>query len=171
MKRLTLLTIAVFALGLTACGGGGDDEDAAAKVLGRVTSVTTGSGSGGSTTDLCETYSALEIEQRIGIPVEDGSVAGPGGTACQWDAKDEDGAHVQIQVIDDTQYWEKPSLAAGYEEKTGIGTEAFVVPELGGWKAGALTDASVAYVSMVGGSSSEDTTVELLRDLLDRLAG
>ena len=162
-RVLILLALAPFLLG---CGGddsGDASPDSATGTDGG------GAAAAGAGDGLCGTYTALEIEQRIGIPVEDGSAAGPGGTACQWDAASEADAWVQIQVIDDTEYWEKPDLAPGYEAVPGIGSEAFVVPEMGGWKAGALTETSVAYVSMAGGSSTETTSVELLRDLLDRI--
>lgn len=118
---------------------------------------------------LCSLFTREEIEELLGTPVENGDVAGPLGTACQWNGSADDSAYAQVQVISDTTYWEKPTLAEGYEQLDGIGKEAFVVPELGGWRAGAVTDASVIMVSVSGGTSNRDTAIRLLRSSLERL--
>ncbi len=118
---------------------------------------------------LCSLFTREEIQELLGTPVENGDVAGPLGTACQWNGSADDSAYAQVQVISDTTYWEKPTLAKGYEQLDGIGKEAFVVPEMGGWRAGALTDASVIMVSVSGGTSNRDTAIRLLRTSLERL--
>ena len=118
---------------------------------------------------LCSLFAREEIEGLLGTPVENGDVTGPLGTACQWNGSADDSAYAQVQVISDTSYWEKPTLAKGYEELDAIGKEAFVVPELGGWRAGAVTDASVIMVSVSGGTSNRDTAIRLLRNSLERL--
>jgi hypothetical protein len=139
MKRSGLVSVVILVLAATGCGG------------------------------LCATYTALEIEQWLGSAVGEGYTAGPGGTACQWDASSDPSGYVQIQVIEDTSYWENPELAEGYETVAGVGQEAFVAPDLKGWKAGALTPKEVVFISMSGGSSEADTAVSLLRDAVDRL--
>jgi hypothetical protein len=118
---------------------------------------------------LCSLFTREEIQELLGTPVEAGDVAGPLGTACQWNGSADDSAYAQIQVLRDTSYWEKPSLAKDYETLDGIGREAFVVPEMGGWRAGALTDAAVIMVSVNGGTVNRDTAVQFLRSGLERL--
>lgn len=123
----------------------------------------------GATKNLCSLFTAKEIQELLGAPVGAGKVAGPLGTACQWDgSSDADAIYAQIQVIEDTNYWSKPSLAEGYKALSGIGKEAFVVPEMGGWSAHALTDNAVLAVAVTGGSATSDTAVKLLRLLLER---
>ena len=123
----------------------------------------------GPTKDLCSLFTTKEIQELLGAPVGAGKVAGPLGTACQWDgSSDTDATYAQIQVIEDTSYWSKPSLAEGYKALSGIGKEAFVVPEMGGWSAQALTDTAVNAVAVNGGTATSDTAVKLLRLLLER---
>jgi hypothetical protein len=123
----------------------------------------------GPTKDLCSLFTAKEIQELLGAPVGAGKVAGPLGTACQWDgSSDADAIYAQIQVIEDTNYWSKPSLAEGYKALSGIGKEAFVVPEMGGWSAHALTDTAVFAVAVNGGTANSDTAIKLLRLLLER---
>ncbi len=117
---------------------------------------------------LCALFDPEEIQELLGARVGDGQTAGPLGTACQWDGN-EDGVYVQIQVLAGTEYWEKPSLAPGYQAIEGLGHEAYVVPDLGGWRAGALTDDAVAIVSMNGNSADRERTVKLLRRLMARM--
>ena len=84
-------------------------------------------------------------------------------------SEDWDDAWVQVQVIDDPGYWSKPSLAHGFQRVPGIGKEAYVVPEFGGWAAGALLEARLAVVSVAGGSSTRDRAVGLLQTVVSRL--
>ena len=77
--------------------------------------------------------------------------------------------YAQIQVIKDTSYWNRPTMAAGYEALSGIGKEAYVVPEAGGWSAGALTDTAVVIVAVNGGTSDRAAAVAFLRTVLERL--
>jgi hypothetical protein len=117
----------------------------------------------------CALLSEQEAAAVLGQPVKPGVIAGPLGTACQWDARKDDDAWVQVQVIDDPGYWSKPSLAPGFQRVPGIGREAYVVPEFGGWAAGALLEARLAVVSVAGGSSTRDRAVGLLQTVVSRL--
>ena len=86
------------------------------------------------------------------------------GSACQWNGND--GASVQVQIVP-KDYWETPDLADGYRKLPGIGTAAYVVPQLGGWTAGALTDRAVV-VSLSGGRATADAAVALPRTVISR---
>jgi hypothetical protein len=118
---------------------------------------------------LCGLFTAQEIEATLGAPVGAGSVAGPLGTACQWNGSSSDATYAQIQVIEDESYWSAPTLGEGYEELSGIGQEAYVIPELGGWTAGALTDKGIVAVALNGGTASHDSVIQFLRDVIARL--
>jgi hypothetical protein len=119
--------------------------------------------------DLCSLFTTAEIKEFLGASVAAGRMAGPAGTACQWSGAGEGvAAYAQIQVIKGTEYWTAPSTAKGYEAVSGIGKEAFVVPEAGGWAAGALTDAAVLGAALSGGKASKESAVRLLRALLER---
>ena len=119
---------------------------------------------------LCSLFTTEEIKQLLGAPVDAGKVAGPMDTACHWSGStDADAVYAQIQVIKDTSYWSKPTLAKGYEALSGVGKEAFVAPELGGWSASALTETAGVSVAINGGKADRDAAVRLLRLLLERL--
>ncbi|MFL6230287.1 MAG: hypothetical protein ACJ741_16055 [Pyrinomonadaceae bacterium] len=125
----------------------------------------------GATNRLCSLYTAAEIKEILGAPVGGGETAGPMGTACQWNGSSagDDGVYAQIQLINDTRYWEKHTGAKGYEVLRGIGKEAFVATSLGGWEAGTVTDKAVLFVSLNGGSASRDSAVKFLQTTLERL--
>jgi hypothetical protein len=124
---------------------------------------------GDAASGVCGLFTREEVGSLLALPVEPGEVAGPQGTACQWDARSDDASYAQVQVVSGADYWSRPTGAAGYEAVEGIGSEAYVHPELGGWTAGALTDTAVAAVSVVGGAASRETAVRLLRMLVERM--
>lgn len=119
----------------------------------------------GSSSALCSLFDTQEIQTLLGTPVAAATAA---GGACQWDGTTDDAAYGQIHVVA-VRYWTPPSSAEGYEKLSGIGKEAFVAPEMGGWQAGALTDTAAVMVSVKSGSANRDTAVRLLRDLLGRM--
>ncbi|MBS0641303.1 MAG: hypothetical protein JSS43_15625 [Proteobacteria bacterium] len=118
--------------------------------------------------DRCALLTRQEAASILGMPVSPGKTAGPAASACQFD-NDDDG-YVQVQVIDDPRYWSPPKLAPDFRKVTGIGKEAYVVPEMGGWTAGALLEGRLAVVSLSGGKSSADAAVNLLRTVVGRLS-
>jgi hypothetical protein len=144
-----------------ACGGDPQAESAAEASIANTTR--------SSQSPTCALFSRQEISSLLTLPVNEGEVAGPLGTACQWDATSDDAAYVQVQIIPGDDYWSNPIRAAGYEAVSGIGREAYVHPEFGGWTAGALTDTAVAAVAMAGGAASRDAAVGLLRSLVQRM--
>lgn len=121
--------------------------------------------------DRCALLSAEEAAAAIGGPVGTGYPAGPGNTACQWDGTSDDGSYVQVQVIADPNYWSPPSLANGYRELAGLGEAAYVVPEMGGFAAGALESGQVIAVGLAGEGASEQAAEGLLRLVVERLKG
>jgi len=168
MKRLEIGFL-LLALSIAGCSGV-KEHAASAKSPGN----SSGAGAGTTTTSpsrLCSLFTTAEIKDVLDAPVTDGKVAGPLDSACQWDgiSEGDDAIYAQIQLINDTRYWEKHSGAKDYEVLHGIGKEAFVATSLGGWEAATVTDKAVLFVSLSGGSASRDTAVKFLRSTLERL--
>lgn len=117
----------------------------------------------------CALFTREEIGRMLGRGVDEGYVAGPMDTACQWDSPTDEDAYASVQVISDTQYWETRSGVRGYETHAGVAQEAFTAPELGGWIAGARTETRIVFTSVNGGNASRDLALEMLRTALQRL--
>jgi hypothetical protein len=167
---LTLLILMV-------SGGAGCSEPAPPQgtaALETARDVAQGITAGSGTNPMCAMFTQDEIGEWLGALVGSGETAGPMGTACQWDGTDTDpdaeSTHVQIQVLEGSEYWAAPRLGEGYEDLKGIATQAYVIPEWSGWSAGALTEKSTIVVSMSGGTSNRDSTVKLLRTVIERSA-
>lgn len=163
MRKHTSFIAILAAVGSAACGGEPQAGETADALTGRT------AGASASASGVCGLFSRQEIAALLALPVAEGSVAGPGGTACQWDATSDDAAYAQVQVIPGQDYWSNPTRADGYQPVGGIGSEAYVHPELGGWTAGALTDTAVAAVAVAGGAASRETAVRLLGQLVERM--
>ncbi|HEY3025661.1 MAG TPA: hypothetical protein VGJ55_05890 [Pyrinomonadaceae bacterium] len=159
----------LLALTVTSCSGG-NERAGSVKSSGNSSAARTGT-TATSPSRLCSLFTSVEIKELLGAPVGEGHVAGPLDSACQWDGSSsgDDPVYAQIQLINDTHYWEKHTGAKGYEALRGIGKEAFVASSLGGWEAGTVTDKAVVFVSVSGGSASRDTAVKFLRTSLERL--
>ncbi len=168
MKRFEIGFL-LLVLSITSCSNGKQRAESA-KSPGNSSGAST-STTGTSPSRLCSLFTATEIKELLGAPVGEGHVAGPLDSACQWDGSgsDDPPIYAQIQLINDTHYWEKHTGAKGYEVLRGIGKEAFVATSLGGWEAGAVTDKAVVFASVSGGSAGRDTAVRFLRDSLARL--
>ena len=123
--------------------------------------------SDGTANEFCSLFTVAEVEAILGEAVDPGHDAAL-GTGCQWDGKTLDAAYVQIQVIDDPTYYNEQSLAEGFEEVSGVGKAAFLVPELGGWAAHAQTDAATYAVAVNGGTTTKQSAVSLLKTLMER---
>lgn len=111
-------------IGVAGCSGDGSSPEATgpgSELPGDKKPTSTPDEDGGDPPSaMCRLFTAAEIEDLLGTPVDNGSGAGPDGTACQWAGTDDVDAYAQVQVIDDTEYWENPSLGKGYEEVPGI---------------------------------------------------
>jgi hypothetical protein len=128
-----------------------------------------GTSTSASTNKICALYTPSEISGILGATVGDGEAAGPMATACQWSPKASGDVFAQIQIIPGTKYWEKHTGAQGYEVLKGIGKEAFVAMALGGWEAGTVTDNTVVFVSLNGGTASRNSAVAFLKSTLVKL--
>jgi len=112
----------------------------------------------------CKMFTKAEAGQYIGQVVNHAENAAL-GTGCQW-TSGENGS-VLVQVVP-ARYHEKPSAAAGYKKLPDIGTQAFVVPDLGGWHAGSLNGTRAVHVIISGKGASEAKAVELLKEAMKR---
>ena len=115
----------------------------------------------------CGLFTVEEIAGYLGAPVALGENAGM-GMGCQWLATSGDG-DVMVTVVP-ADYAERPSLAEGFKQLPEIGPDAFVLPELGGWAAGAVNGDSFVRVSIAGPAAGEREAVALLVDTLARRA-
>jgi len=115
----------------------------------------------------CKLYTPAELVKYVGTPVLAGRNAAM-GAGCQWVTKDDSG-DVIVAVIP-ADYHTSPTLAKGYRALTNIGTKGFVVPELGGWAAGAIAGDMAVRVSVAGPGASESTAIDLLTETLRRRA-
>jgi len=66
---------------------------------------------------------------------------------------------------------EPPSGAPGFKRLAGVGKDGFVLPEMGGWHAGAIQGDRSINVTTSGPAASEQKTVEFLREAMRRVAG
>ena len=113
----------------------------------------------------CKLFTKAEVAEYIGSPVAPGKNAAS-GLGCQWVAQAGRG-DVIVAVVPE-QYFEVPSLGDGFKELAGIGTNAFVIPEMGGWAAGALDGKEGVRVSVAGSKASEAGAIALLKEALKR---
>lgn len=160
ITQSALLAMAVALLAPVAACGGSDEAQSAAAALQGVTEVQ--SASGGST---CTLITAQELEAIVLMPVQPSSAAVSAG-GCVWDTPDDPDGFVMVAVVSGD-YWEKPNHSPGYKALSGIGSEAFVINELDGWKAGALLTGEMAIVVRVDVSGeTEAMAVELLQKVV-----
>jgi hypothetical protein len=113
----------------------------------------------------CKLFTPAEAGKYIGEPVGVGQNAAM-GSGCQWPAKG-DGGDVMVQVVE-ARYFTAPSAAKGYKPLSGIGSKAYVLPEMGGWVAAALVGQEAVLVSVAGKAASEAQAVALLQETLKR---
>jgi hypothetical protein len=158
------LIVVLPAIGACSKGKVGDDAPSASAS----TSAAGSAGNTASTNRLCSLYTTSEIQGILGASVGQGEAAGPMATACQWNGQG-DGVYAQVQVIPGADNWEKHTGAKGYEVLPGIGKEAFVAMALGGWEAGTVTDKTVVFVSLNGGTASRNSAVDFLKQTMAKL--
>jgi hypothetical protein len=119
-----------------------------------------------ASSDLCAVFSAAELIPFLGADPGPGSIAGPLGTGCRWDAGETD---VMIQKVP-VDYFEDPYLAEGYHRLEGLGERAYVAPHMFGRITAALTQ-DAGYVVVASESTDEQMQIELLRLFLERSPG
>lgn len=114
---------------------------------------------------VCKLFTSAEVARYIGKPVAKMGNAAM-GSGCQWSTKDYEG-DMMVQVVP-AQYHEEPRLAKGFKRLPDLGNKAFVVPEMGGWKAAVLRGQESIVVSVAGPAASEQGAVGLLKETLAR---
>ena len=114
---------------------------------------------------VCKLFTAAEASKYVGKTVGAGENAAM-GSGCQWATKDDDG-DMMVQIVP-ASYHEQPTLAKGFQRLPEIGAKAFVVPELGGWKAATIRGEESIIVSVSGPAANQQTAVALLKDALTR---
>lgn len=159
MKRiLELLAVMVWMLALGAlagCSRGGREWNP---------SLAQGNqGSVASMSPACSLLDRNDIGATIGAGVAEGRAWGAGGLGCEWVAGDD--KVIQLVVIDDSQYWQDLATTDGGESLPAVGTQAFVAPWLGNFRAGVLTTAGCIYVM----TPRREASVHLLRAAASRL--
>jgi hypothetical protein len=164
--RCTGLLIALLPV-VAACSGSKAGSDNAAPAA--AATADAGASTSASTNKICALYTPSEISGILGANVGGGEAAGPMATACQWSPKGSGDTFAQIQIIPGTRYWEKHEGAKGYEVLKGIGKEAYVATSLGGWEAGTVTDKTVVFVSLAGGTASRNSVVDFLKRTMAKL--
>ena len=115
----------------------------------------------------CRMFTTAEIEGYGGAPVGAGTNAAM-GTGCQWPGTQGDGnGTVMLQMVP-ARYHEPPSAAPGFKKLADVGKEGFVVPEMGGWHAGAIQGQHSINVTTSGPAASGEKTVAFLREAIKR---
>jgi hypothetical protein len=114
---------------------------------------------------VCKLFTAAEASKYVGKAVGAGENAAM-GSGCQWAAKDYEG-DMLVQIVP-ASYHSEPTLAKGFLGLPEIGTKAFVVPEMGGWKAATVRGEESINVMLSGPGANQQTTVALLKDTLAR---
>jgi hypothetical protein len=114
---------------------------------------------------VCKLFTAAEASKYVGKTVGTGENAAL-GSGCQWAAKDYDG-DMLVQIVPASNH-EQPTLAKGFQRLPEIGDKAFVLPEMGGWKAATLRGNESIIVSLAGPAASQQATVALLKEVLAR---
>lgn len=157
VRQSALLAMAVALLApMVACGGSDEAQSAEATVQ-AITGYTPGSGN-----TVCPFVTAAQLEAILQVSVHLSQTSN-NTDQCDWDSPDDPDGIVTVTVVGGD-YWEKPSLAPSYKELSGIGREAYVLSELGGWKAGALLEEDKVIVVQVDVTGeTEAMAVELLK--------
>ena len=159
----TVIFLAAMCLGTAACSktpqaSAGDAQQLAAGLTGDAR---------GSASDnqQCKMFTPAEIAAYEGAAVGAGSNAAM-GTGCQWsDTSDNDSAMVQVVRASDH---EPATAAPGYKPLPQVGQEGFVVPQMGGWHAAAISGGKSVNVQ-TGAKSDQARTVAFLQEAIKRL--
>lgn len=117
----------------------------------------------------CTWFTADEIGERLGARVGAGRIAGPLGTACQWDGIGDAATFVQIQVVRDVSFWSMPEPRPEVAMLTGVGRAAYVEPAVGGFKAAGLLERAFVQVFVGGPTANRAIAERLLVDTLGRV--
>ncbi|MEO7691318.1 MAG: hypothetical protein ABIS51_18685 [Sphingomonas sp.] len=157
-----MATISVFALiTLSGCGKSNVQQEAQ-----QTADTLSGDAKGSAAVNpMCKLFTVDQAAAYIGEPVNAGKNAGM-GSGCQWTARDGEGDVMVVTVP--ANYAERPTVAAGFREVPDAGKDGFVVPELGGWAAGAVVGDAFVKVSVAGSKASDANALALLKETIKR---
>ena len=113
----------------------------------------------------CRLFTQGDIARYLGEAVQPAEHAAA-GSGCLWSATAGEGSAL-VQVVP-AQYLVEPTLAQGYKPLPNVGTRGYVVPEMGGWAAGAVVGEEGIVVSVSGKAAGEPTAVALLQETIKR---
>lgn len=166
MRHMTHNIALVLAFALASCGQSASSTQQAQQTADALTGDAAGDA---ADNPLCKMFTPAEIASYGGASVKvQGNAAM--GTGCQWvSASGEGDSSVMLQIAD-ARYHEPPKLAPGFKQLDDAGTDGFVVPQMGGWHAGAIQGDKSINVS-TGHNSSEAQTVAFLKEALKRAGG
>ncbi len=144
----------VAALALVACGPHGTAE----------TALATGEDAN------CQYATTAEVLAIVGFAIRPSDALPFDPTpGCDWDEVDGYGL-VSIMVVD-AEHYSEPYGAPDFMSVSGLGEQAFAVPEWNAWKAGARLPELAVFVLVDGPGESAETALALLRHVVDGLAG
>lgn len=141
--------------------------DSGAATAQQEANVLTGDAAGSAATNpQCKAFTAGEVATYEGSAVNAGKNAAM-GTGCQWtDVAGDDSAMVQIAPA----RYHEVSGGTGFKDLPDIGQKGFVVQQMGGWKAAAISgDKSINVLT--GGKSDEARTIAFLKEAIKRSGG
>ena len=117
--------------------------------------------------DPCALFTQAEIKTLLAVaaPVAAGS---PSIAGCQWATADDE-SYAQIQIIEDTSYYEPHEGAKGYQELTGVGLYGWSGYELGSWVASANTGRFVLISMVTSAKANRGSAIKLLNMLAERV--
>jgi hypothetical protein len=116
--------------------------------------------------DPCTLFTPSEIKTLLGVPVPV-AAGSPSIAGCQWTTADDE-SYAQIQIIEDTSYYEPHKDAEGYQELTGVGLYGWSGYELGSWVASANTGRFVLLTMVTSPKSGRDAAIKFLGMLVER---
>ena len=168
MGPTTRSLVLALTLGLAACGQSVPSDAQRAQ---QTADVLTGNAAGPAADNpQCRMFTPEEIATYLGKPAKAGANAAM-GTGCQWAGTTSDGSSfvmLQIVAADDHS---PPSAAPDFKKLPDVGIKGFVVPQIGGWQAGAIQGAKSINVATSGTTTSEAQAVAFLREALKRVGG
>jgi hypothetical protein len=167
MMRTANLSLAAFlAFGLAACG---ESEPSVPTEAQQTADALTGDAKGAASDNPnCKLFTPAEVGALAGVTVGAGEHAAM-GSGCQWPAPG--GEHsVMLQIVT-AEHHTPPSEAEGFKELPAIGEKGYVLPEMGGWHAGAVKGGNSINVLADGPGASEAKTVAFLQEALKRVPG
>ena len=142
--------------------------DSAATDAQKKADVLTGDAAGSAATNPhCKLFTTDEVATYEGVAVAPGKNAAM-GTGCQWTDK-VGGNSAMVQIVGAGDH-APASEATGFKELPDVGKDGFIVPQMGGWQAAAISgDKSINVLT--GGKSDEAKTIAFLKEAIKRSGG